>query len=136
MVGAAVLRRLHAGGYDHVVTATRAELDLCAQQAVRAFMARERPDIVIVAAARVGGIHANKTYPADFIRDNLAVALNVIHEAYGAGVQRLLFLGSTCIYPRLAPQPIPEDALLTGPLEPTNEAYAIAKIAGLKLCQH
>jgi predicted nucleotidyltransferase len=110
-------------------------LDLTDQAAVRAFFAQERPDHVYLAAARVGGIHANNTYPADFIRDNLLIATNVIDAAFHAGVKKLLFLGSSCIYPRLAPQPMPEAALLTGPLEPTNEPYAIAKIAGIKLCE-
>lgn len=136
MVGRGLLRRLAQHGYHNVVTRTRRELDLCEQGAVREFLQTDTPDVIIVAAARVGGIHANNTYPADFIHDNLAIALHTIHEAYRAGVERLVFLGSTCIYPRLAPQPIPEDALLSGPLEPTNEAYALAKIAGLKLCQH
>jgi GDP-L-fucose synthase len=136
MVGSAIVRNLIAQGYPNILTAARADLDLCDQHAVRRFMIEHRPDVIINAAARVGGIHANNTYPADFIHDNLAIALNLVHEAYTAGVRRLLCLGSTCIYPRLAPQPIPEDALLAGPLEPTNEAYALAKIAGLKLCQH
>jgi len=139
MVGGAILRRLqarHAAGEDlEIVTRTHAELDLTDQAAVRGFMAAERPDVVILAAAKVGGIHANDTYPAEFIRDNLTIAVNVIHEAHAAGVRRLLQLGSSCIYPRLAPQPMAEDALLTGPLEPTNEPYAIAKIAAIKLCE-
>ena len=117
------------------ITRTRAELDLTDQAAVRAFIAAERPDVVILAAAKVGGIHANNTYPAEFIYENLMIEANVIHAAHAAGVQRLLFLGSSCIYPREAPQPMREDALLTGPLEPTNEPYAIAKIAGIKLCE-
>jgi GDP-L-fucose synthase len=117
------------------ITRTHAELDLTEQAAVRAFLQAERPDAVILAAARVGGIHANSSYPADFIYDNLMIASNVIHQANAAGVERLLFLGSSCIYPRAAPQPMSEDALLTGPLEPTNEPYAIAKIAGIKLCE-
>ncbi len=136
MVGRALVRRLRDHGYDNLITATRREVDLCEQVAVREFLRDTKPDVVIVAAAMVGGIHANKTYPADFIHDNLGIALNLIHESYRLGVERLLFLGSTCIYPRLAPQPIPEDALLSSQLEPTNEAYALAKIAGLKLCQH
>jgi GDP-L-fucose synthase len=136
MVGRALVRRLEAQGYTGLITAPHAELDLCCQEAVRAFLAESRPDVVIIAAAKVGGIHANKTYPAEFIHDNLAIALNLIHESHELGIARLVFLGSTCIYPRLSPQPIPEDALLTSPLEPTNEAYALAKIAGLKLCQH
>ncbi len=135
MAGAAVVRRLCACGFDNLVTASHAELDLCEQVAVREFLRARRPEVVVVAAARVGGIHANATYPAEFIRSNLGVALNLVHEAWQAGVTRLLFLGSTCIYPRLAPQPMREEALLTGALEPTNEAYAVAKIAGLKLCQ-
>ena len=139
MVGGAILRRLQArqatGERLEILTRSHGELDLTDQAAVRAFMAAERPDAVILAAAKVGGIHANDTYPAQFIRDNLMIAANVIHEAWAAGVQRLLQLGSSCIYPRLAPQPMAEDALLTGPLEPTNEPYAIAKIAAIKLCE-
>jgi GDP-L-fucose synthase len=135
MVGSAVVRALRADGFDHLVVRTRKELDLTDQAAVRGFFATERPDVVVVAAARVGGIHANDTYPADFISENLGIAYNAIAEAYNHGVQRLLFLGSTCIYPKLVEQPIKEDSLLAGPLEETNEAYAIAKIAGLKLCQ-
>jgi nucleoside-diphosphate-sugar epimerase len=139
MVGGAILRRLQArqaaGEALEIVTRSHAELDLTDQAAVRAFMATERPDAVILAAAKVGGIHANDSYPAEFIRDNLMIAANVIHEAWAAGVPRLLQLGSSCIYPRLAPQPMAEDALLTGPLEPTNEPYAIAKIAAIKLCE-
>ncbi|WPY96245.1 GDP-L-fucose synthase (plasmid) [Limimaricola variabilis] len=135
MVGGAILRRLEARGADTVITRSSAELDLRDQAAVRAFMQAERPDAVILAAAKVGGIHANNTYPADFIYDNLLIQANVIGQAHQAGVQRLLFLGSSCIYPREAPQPMSEDALLTGPLEPTNEPYAIAKIAGIKLCE-
>ena len=119
-----------------VLAPARAELDLLDQAAVHDWLARERPDAVIVAAAKVGGIHANSTFPADFIHDNLAIALNTVEGARRAGVPRLLFLGSSCIYPRLAPQPMPEECLLTSELEPTNEAYAVAKIAGLKLCQH
>jgi len=134
MVGGAILRRLQTRG-DRVVTRRHAELDLTDQAAVRAFMAAERPDTVILAAAKVGGIHANNTYPAKFIYENLMMQANVIHQAHAAGVRRLLFLGSSCIYPRAAPQPMTEDALLTGPLEPTNEPYAIAKIAGIKLCE-
>jgi GDP-L-fucose synthase len=134
MVGGAILRRLQARG-DSVVTRTHAELDLTDQAAVRAFMQAERPDVVILAAAKVGGIHANNTYPAEFIYENLMMQANVIHQAYAAGVQRLLFLGSSCIYPRAVAQPMREDALLTGVLEPTNEPYAIAKIAGIKLCE-
>jgi GDP-L-fucose synthase len=134
MVGSAIVRRLHAGGYTNVLTATRAELDLTNQSAVHAFMQREKPDYVFLAAAKVGGIHANNTFPGEFIFQNLAIQNNVIHSAWEAGVQRLLFLGSSCIYPRECPQPIREDYLLTGPLEPTNQPYAIAKIAGIELC--
>jgi GDP-L-fucose synthase len=127
----------HRGMVGHgILTATHAELDLRRQSEVENWMGEKEPDVVILAAAKVGGIHANSTYPADFIYDNLMMAANVIHGAYRAGVKRLLFLGSSCIYPRLAPQPMPEDCLLTGTLESTNEAYALAKIAGLKLCQH
>ena len=139
MVGGAILRHLEAraakGEAIELLTRTHGELDLTDQRAVRAFMQDVRPDVVILAAARVGGIHANDTYPADFIRDNLMIECNVIHEAFGAGVPRLLQLGSSCIYPRAVPQPMREDALLTGVLEPTNEPYAIAKIAGIKLCE-
>jgi len=134
MVGGAILRRLKAEGAE-VVTRTHAELDLTDQAAVRDFMARERPDAVILAAAKVGGIHANNTYPADFIYENLMMEANVIHQSHAAGVQHLLFLGSSCIYPRAVAQPMAEDALLTGVLEPTNEPYAVAKIAGIKLCE-
>ena len=135
MVGGAVVRRLQSLGAGSVLTADRGTLDLCRQADVEQFFAAQRPEIVIFAAAKVGGIHANHTYPAQFIYDNLAMASNTIHAAYQTGVQRLLFLGSTCIYPRMAPQPIPESSLLTSPLETTNEAYALAKIAGLKMCQ-
>ena len=135
MVGSAVVRALHANEFERIVVRTRKELDLTEQSAVRSFFESEKPDVVVVASARVGGIHANNTYPADFIADNLGIAYNTISEAYKQGVQRLLFLGSTCIYPKQAPQPMREDCLLSGPLEETNEAYAIAKIAGLKLCQ-
>ena len=134
MVGGAILRRLDARG-ETVITRTHAELDLTDQAAVRDFFEAERPDQVILAAAKVGGIHANNTFPADFIHDNLMIECNVIHQAFKAGITRLLQLGSSCIYPREAPQPMREDALLTGPLEPTNEPYAIAKIAGIKLCE-
>lgn len=134
MVGGAIVRRLIERG-DDVITRSRAELDLLDQQAVRNFMTAERPDAVVMAAAKVGGIHANNTYPAQFIFENLMMECNVVHEAYRAGVQRLLFLGSSCIYPRQALQPMSEGALLTGKLEPTNEPYAIAKIAGIKLCE-
>jgi GDP-L-fucose synthase len=139
MVGGAILRQLQArceAGADlTLVTRTSADLDLTDQVAVRDFMQAERPDVVILAAAKVGGILANDTYPAQFIYENLMMECNVIHQAHAAGVQRLLQLGSSCIYPRAAPQPMAEDALLTGPLEPTNEPYAIAKIAGIKLCE-
>ncbi len=134
MVGGAIARQLHARG-DDVIARSRAELDLLDQQSVRAFMAAERPDAVILAAAKVGGIHANNTYPAQFIFENLMMECNVVHEAYQAGVERLLFLGSSCIYPRETEQPMRENALLTGTLEATNEPYAIAKIAGIKLCE-
>jgi len=136
MVGGAIARQLEARGSDtEIVTRTHAELDLTDQAAVRAFLQAERPDAVILAAAKVGGIHANNTYPADFIYENLMMQANVIHQAFEAGVTRLLFLGSSCIYPKHAPQPMREDALLMGTLEPTNEPYAIAKIAGIKLCE-
>ena len=134
MVGGAILRKLQARGAQ-TITRTHAELDLTDQAAVRDFMQVERPDVVILAAAKVGGIHANNTYPADFIYENLMIECNVIHQAFAAGVTRLLQLGSSCIYPRAVPQPMREDALLTGVLEPTNEPYAIAKIAGIKLCE-
>jgi GDP-L-fucose synthase len=137
MVGSAIVRNLVAQGVpaDHIVTRTHAELDLCNQQAVQNFFAQERPTQVYLAAAKVGGIHANNTYPADFIYINLMMQANVVHAAHAHGVQKLLFLGSSCIYPRLAPQPMSESALLSGALEPTNEPYAIAKIAGIKLCE-
>jgi GDP-L-fucose synthase len=137
MVGSAIVRTLLAQGVNQssILTRTHAELDLCNQAAVNAFFAEEQPTQVYLAAARVGGIHANNTYPADFIYENLILQANVIHAAHTSGVQKLLFLGSSCIYPRLAPQPMAESALLTGPLEPTNEPYAIAKIAGIKLCE-
>ncbi|HUZ11251.1 MAG TPA: GDP-L-fucose synthase [Caulobacteraceae bacterium] len=135
MVGSAIARRLEAGGYHNLVTRTRAELDLIDFAATEAFLAAEKPDYIFMAAARVGGIWANSAYPADFIRENLAVQLNLVEAAHRAGVQRLMFLGSSCIYPRDCPQPIREDYLLSGPLEPTNEPYAVAKIAGLKLCE-
>lgn len=136
MVGAAIVRRLTALGLgDRLLLAGREELDLLNQAAVRAFFERHAIEQVYLAAARVGGIHANNTYPAEFIHQNLVIECNVIHAAHLAGVPRLLFLGSSCIYPKHAPQPIPEEALLTGPLEPTNEPYAIAKIAGIKLCE-
>lgn len=135
MVGSAIERRLRSGGYGELITRTHAELDLTRQAAVEAFFEQERPDYVFLAAARVGGIQANNTQRADFIFQNLAMECNVIEAARRSGVRRLMFLGSSCIYPRDCPQPIREDYLLTGPLEPTNEPYAIAKIAGIKLCE-
>ena len=135
LVDAAILRHLQAEGYSNFITATSRELDLREQSAVRAFFAEQRPDYVFLAAAKVGGILANDTYPAEFIYDNLMMEANIIDAAYRNGAKKLLFLGSTCIYPRLAPQPLKEDYLLSGPLEPTNEWYAVAKIAGIKLCQ-
>lgn len=136
MVGAAVVRALRERGCNNLILRTRSELDLCDAGAVREFFGKERPEVVVVAAARVGGIYANSTFPAEFLHENLASAHNTIHEAWTHGVKRLLFLGSSCIYPREAPQPMTEECLLTSPLEPTNEPYAIAKIAGLKLCQY
>ena len=136
MVGAALVRRFTGQPGVALCLRSRRELDLTSQAAVEAFYAAERPDVAIIAAAKVGGIHANNTYPADFLFENLAIAANTIHGAWRAGVRRLLFLGSSCIYPKHAPQPMTEDCLLTSALEPTNEAYAIAKIAGLKLCQY
>ena len=137
MVGSAIVRRLVAAGHDpaRIVGRTHAEMDLTDQAAVRAFFATERPEQVYLAAARVGGIHANNTYPAEVIYDNLMVQAHVIDAAFRTGVKKLLFLGSSCIYPKLAPQPMAEDVLLTGPLEPTNEPYAVAKIAGIKICE-
>ncbi|MGO4306582.1 GDP-L-fucose synthase family protein [Cupriavidus sp. RAF12] len=135
MVGSAITRALRARGNADIVTRTHAELDLSNQQQVREFFAREKISLVYLAAARVGGIHANDTYPAEFIQQNLMIAANVIHEAWCSGVQQLLFLGSSCIYPKLAPQPIHESSLLSGALEPTNAPYAIAKIAGMMLCE-
>jgi len=135
MVGAAVIRLLKRAGQESLITRTHAELDLTDQAQVRAFFQAERPDQVYLAAAKVGGIHANNTYPAEFIYENLMIEANIIHAVHEAGVQRLLFLGSSCIYPKFAEQPMREDALLTGTLEPTNEPYAIAKIAGIKLCE-
>jgi len=135
LVGSALVRRLEAGGYRRLLLRTREQLDLTEQSAVRRFFDEERPEVVILAAARVGGIYANSTHPAAFIRENLLIQDNVIDSAYRTGVRKFVFLGSSCIYPKLAPQPIQEDSLLTGPLEPTNEWYAIAKIAGVKLCQ-
>jgi len=136
MVGSALVRRFAREAGVELVLRSRAQLDLCDQAAVNAFYETERPTAAIIAAGKVGGIHANATYPADFIYTNLVIAANCIHGAWRAGVRRLLFLGSSCIYPKHAPQPMPEDCLLASELEPTNEAYAIAKIAGLKLCQH
>lgn len=135
MVGSAIVRRLQALGYEQIITAGRDELNLLDQSAVNAFFTQQRIDQVYLAAAKVGGIHANNTFPAEFIYDNLLIQSNLIHAAHSHQVQRLLFLGSSCIYPQLATQPITEDALLTGRLEPTNEPYALAKIAGIKLCE-
>lgn len=135
MVGSAILRQLQAAGHDNVVTRTHAELDLTDQAAVREFLQSEKPDQIILAAAKVGGIHANNKYPAEFIYQNLMMEANIIHQAWAAGCQELLFLGSSCIYPKFAEQPMQESALLTGILEATNEPYAIAKIAGIKLCE-
>jgi GDP-L-fucose synthase len=135
MVGSAIVRELKRKGYTNLIYRTHQELDLTNQLAVKNFLTQERPDQVYLAAAKVGGIHANNTYPAEFIYDNLMVQNNVIHQSFKSGVKKLLFLGSSCIYPKLAPQPMTEDALLTGKLEPTNEPYAIAKIAGIKMCE-
>ena len=135
MVGSAIVRNLQAKGFSNFVTRTHAELDLTNQAQVAAFFEAEKPDQVYLAAAKVGGIYANNTFPAEFIYQNLMMEANVIHQAFVSGVQKLLFLGSSCIYPKLAPQPMSEDALLTGKLEPTNEPYAIAKIAGIKMCE-
>ena len=134
LVGSAIVRNLRATGFSNIVTHTHAELDLTDERATRAFFAEQKPAYVFMAAAKVGGIVANNTFPAEFIRDNLAIQTNVIHAAYLAGVGRLMFLGSSCIYPKLAAQPMREDALLTGPLEPTNRPYALAKIAGIEMC--
>ena len=134
LVGGAIVRRLRAAGHTQLITRTHAELDLTDEHATRAFFHAERPEFVFLAAAKVGGIVANNTYPAEFIRDNLAIQTNVIHAAWQAGVRRLLFLGSSCIYPKLAPQPMKESCLLTGALEPTNRPYALAKIAGIEMC--
>jgi GDP-L-fucose synthase len=136
MVGSALVRRFQREPGVTLLLRTYQQLDLTRQAEVEAFLGAEKPDAAIIAAARVGGIHANSAYPAEFLYDNLAIAVNTLHAAYRQGVRRVLFLGSSCIYPRHAPQPMPEDSLLTGPLEPTNEAYAIAKITGLKLCQY
>lgn len=135
LVGSAIVRSLKEKGYTNVIGRTHRELDLCDQAAVRAFFEKERPDVVVLAAAKVGGINANNTKPAEFAYSNLQIQCNVIQSSHEFHVKKLLFLGSTCIYPRMAPQPIPEDALLTGPLEETNEAYAVAKIAGLEMCK-
>mgnify|MGYP001078487189 FL=1 len=135
LVGSAIVRNLKVKGYDNVIGRTHKELDLTDQAVVRAFFEEERPDVVVLAAAKVGGINANNTSPADFAYENMQIQCNVIESCHRFQVKKLLFLGSTCIYPRMAPQPIPEDALLTGPLEETNEAYAIAKIAGLEMCK-
>src|SRR6266480_2904954 len=135
MVGSAIVRRLKAEGFSPLVTRDRSQLDLANESAVAKFFAEKRPTIVLVAAAKVGGIKANNDFPVEFLLENLRIQNNVIRSAYESGVRKLLFLGSSCIYPKFAPQPIPETALLSGVLEPTNEAYAIAKIAGIKLCQ-
>ena len=135
LAGSAILRALEARGFKNLIVRTHAELDLTDAVATQAFFVQERPEFVFLVAAKVGGIHANSSFPVDFLRENLLIQTNVFHEAWRSGVQKLLFLGSTCIYPKFAPQPIPESALLTGELESTNEAYAIAKIAGIKLCQ-
>ena len=135
MVGSAIVRALESAGFDNIKTATRKEVDLTNQAAVNDFFEKEKPDYVFLSAAKVGGIYANDTYPADFIRDNLLIQTNVIDAAYQNQAKKLLFLGSSCIYPKMANQPINENELLTGPLEPTNEWYAIAKIAGIKMCQ-
>ena len=135
MVGSAIVRRLQRAGYQNVIIRARQELDLLNQQAVHDFLSAEKPDYLFIAAAKVGGIQANNVYRADFIYQNLMIEANLIHGAHLAGVQKLMFLGSSCIYPKMAPQPMSEDALLTGPLEPTNEPYAIAKIAGIKMCE-
>jgi len=134
LVGSALVRNLEAKGYGNLITRTHAELDLTDQQAVERFFQAEKPDYVFLAAAKVGGIHANNTFPADFIRDNLAIQTNVIHASWKNGAKRLLFLGSSCIYPKMAPQPLKEEYLLTGPLEETNRPYALAKIAGIEMC--
>lgn len=135
MVGSAIVRNLEAKGFSNIITRTHAELDITNQAAVQAFFETEKPDQVYLAAAKVGGIYANNTFPAEFIYENLMMEANIVHQAFMSGVKKLLFLGSSCIYPKLAPQPMSEDALLTGKLESTNEPYAIAKIAGIKLCE-
>ncbi|NGX46186.1 MAG: GDP-L-fucose synthase [Chlamydiae bacterium] len=136
MVGGALTRKLHAHGCIHLLTPTKEELDLTDQGAVARYLQQMRPEVVVISAAKVGGIYANSTYPADFLYENLSIASNLIHQSHLADVDRLLFLGSTCIYPKLAPQPIPEESLLSSALEPTNEAYALAKIVGVKLCTY
>ncbi|MGB0369717.1 MAG: GDP-L-fucose synthase family protein [Opitutales bacterium] len=136
MVGSAICRNLKQQGYENIITRTRSELNLTDAAAVDQWIKQEKPQVVVIAAARVGGIHANNTYPAEFMQENLAIAHNLIHSSYQHGVARVLFLGSSCIYPRMAPQPMEESCLLTGALEQTNEAYAIAKIAGLKMCEY
>tara|TARA_B100000674_G_scaffold499266_1_gene543381 strand:+ start:6300 stop:7271 length:972 start_codon:yes stop_codon:yes gene_type:complete len=135
MAGSAICRALERGGYHHLLTASRSELNLLDEPAVQAWFAKHQPNVVVLAAAKVGGIHANSSYPADFLLDNLKIQMNVIETAWRSGVRRLLFLGSSCIYPKFADQPIKEETLLTGSLEPTNEWYAVAKIAGIKLCE-
>ena len=135
LVGSALLRKLRSSGFSNLIIRDRSELDLTNQAAVERFFGEQSPDYVLLAAAKVGGIHANNTYPADFIRINLQIETNVIHAAFTGGTTKLLFLGSSCIYPKLAPQPMREDSLLTGTLEPTNEAYAVAKIAGIQMCR-
>ena len=134
LVGSAIVRNLQEKGFTNLLMRTHAELDLTSQAVTDAFFAQEKPDYVFLAAAKVGGIHANNEYPAEFIRDNLAIQTNVVHAAYKNKVKRLMFLGSSCIYPKLAPQPMKEECLLTGPLEPTNRPYALAKIAGIEMC--
>src|SRR3990172_8035587 len=134
LIGSALVRRLQAGGYSNLILRSRSELDLTERQAVREFLRKERPEHVFLAAAKVGGILANASYPADFIGQNLMIRTNVLHESYAIGVKQLLFLGSSCIYPKHAPQPMKEEYLLTGPLEPTNRPYAMAKIAGIEMC--
>jgi GDP-L-fucose synthase len=134
LVGSAIARKLQSAGYENIITRTRAQLDLTDQHAVASFFAAEKPEYVFLAAAKVGGIHANSTYPADFIYQNLTIQNNIIHNSYVHGVKKLLFLGSSCIYPKLCPQPMKEEYLLTGPLETTNSAYAVAKIAGIEMC--
>ncbi len=135
LVGSSIVRCLEQNGFQHIITRTHQELELTNQQAVHQFFKQEKPDFVFLAAAKVGGIYANNSYPAEFIRDNLLIQAHIIHEAYVSNVKKLLFLGSSCIYPRDCPQPIKEDYLLTGPLEPTNKPYALAKIAGIEMCQ-